>query len=415
MEEKIFSVSEYLEVLNESFKRFKVKIMGEVTDVNLGPSGHVYFNLKDEKDQSIIKCIIWKTRYRIYGIELKDGLKVVAFGNPSIHGQYGFSFIAESIEHTGEGVLKKEYEKLKQKLAEEGVFSEEEKRLIPKYPQKVGVITSRKGAVLADFLNNLGKFGFQVEMIDSRVEGQMAIPDLLSAIKTFRKKDIDVLVIMRGGGDMESMLAFNSEVLVREVSGFPVPVLVGIGHHKDEPLVALAADLAVSTPTAVAHQLSKNWEEAISILDKQEKKIIDKYQYILDEAKMSINESIERIKDANYLIFEKYKKIEYEVRIAFQNFQNSLFSMRRNLNDTTNKLFIGINALFSRVNEKLKYIEKTVLTNDPRHQLELGYSIAYYKNKVLRKVKDVELKKEIDLQVSDGIINTEVKRIKESK
>jgi len=194
--------------------------------------GHVYFSLKDEKDGALINCIIWKSRYAVYGVELKEGVKIIASGYPEIYAPSGrISFIAETIELAGEGALKKAYEKLKKKLAAEGLFEEERKRPLPKYPEKIGVVTSRQGAVLADFLNNLGKFGFKIKMIDSRVEGQLAVADLLLSIKSFQKQDIDALVIIRGGGSLESHLAFNNEMLVRAIADFPVPVIAGIGHH----------------------------------------------------------------------------------------------------------------------------------------------------------------------------------------
>ena len=182
--DKIFSVSEYIDILNTELKKYRAKIIGEVSEISFGPTGHVYFSLKDEKDGSIIKCIIWKSIYSIYGIELKIGDKIIAFGAPNMHRLYGFSFIAETIEYAGEGTLEKEYKRLKKKLTEQGAFAEIRKRPILKYPQRIGVITSRQGAVLADFLNNLGKFGFKIKMIDSRVEGQAAVADLLSSIKT---------------------------------------------------------------------------------------------------------------------------------------------------------------------------------------------------------------------------------------
>ena len=131
-EQKIFSISEYINFLNEGLKDYKAKIIGEVSEVDFGPTGHAYFRLKDAKDQSILKCIIWKSKYDLYGIELKKGSKIIALGNPNIHKQYGFSFIAETIEYAGEGILKKEYEKLKKKLTEEGVFAEYIKRPMPK-------------------------------------------------------------------------------------------------------------------------------------------------------------------------------------------------------------------------------------------------------------------------------------------
>jgi len=122
-----------------------------------------------------------------------------------------FSFICNAIELAGEGALKKAYEALKKKLEREGLFASERKRKLPPYPQTIGIITSKQGAVINDFLTNIGKFGFKLELIDTRVEGPMAVGDILAAIKTFKQRKIDVLVIIRGGGSPESLQAFNNE------------------------------------------------------------------------------------------------------------------------------------------------------------------------------------------------------------
>src|SRR4030042_1566728 len=273
--DRIFSVSEFIALLNIGLKSSKAKIIGEVGEAKAGPTGHVYFTLKDEKDQSTMNCIIWKSRYGLYGIKLQEGMKIMASGYPEIYPLSGrLSVLAETIELAGEGELKKQYDESKKKLEREGVFAVERKRLIPRYPQKIGVITSNQGAVIADFLNNIGKFGFKIKMIDSRVEGQEAVRDLLSSIKTFRKKDIDVLVIIRGGGSLESLMSFNNGLLAREVANFPVPVIAGIGHDKAEPLVALAADVSESTPTAIANLLNESWEEALLRLGGYERGIL---------------------------------------------------------------------------------------------------------------------------------------------
>src|SRR3989344_6356905 len=201
IKDKIFSVSEFIYLLNIGLKSSRAKIVGEVGESKVYPSGHCYFTLKDEKDGAMMNCIIWKSRYQLYGIKMAEGMKILASGYPEIYPLSGkLSFIAETVELAGEGELKKQYEELKKKLTEEGIFAEEKKRPLPAYPQKVGVITSKQGAVLADFLNNLGRFGFKIKMIDSRVEGQEAVADLLSAIKTLKKQDIEALVIIRGGG-----------------------------------------------------------------------------------------------------------------------------------------------------------------------------------------------------------------------
>jgi len=366
-EERIFSVSEYIGYLNKGLREFAARIIGEVSEVKIGPSGHVYFSLKDEGDGGMINCIIWRSRYHLYGIELKEGLKIIAAGYPEIYPPSGrISFLAEVIEHVGEGRLKKEYEMLKKKLSQEGLFSEERKRPLPIYPQKIGLITSLKGAVIADFSNNLGKFGFKVKIIDSRVEGQAAVSDLLSSIKTFKKEDIEVLVIMRGGGSLESMLAFNNELLVREVVDFPVPVIAAIGHHKDAPLVALAADLAVSTPSIAATALSESWKRTSLFLERYERNIIGDYE-------------------------------------------NGLNNVKINLRNLIPDLFLGFKSILSRVIKQLEYIEKAINSHNPERQLCLGYSIASRGGRIIRRIKDVEMGKDIDLRVTDGIIISKVK------
>jgi len=391
--EKIFSVSEFITLLNIGLNKSQVKMIGEVSEAKINSSGHVYFVLKDKKDGSVINCAIWKHRYAIYGIKLKEGMEIIVFGHPNIHKTYGFSFIVETVELAGEGALKKEYERLKKKLTEEGLFAEERKRLIPKYCRKVGLITSKQGAALGDFLSNLGKYGFQIKMIDSRVEGQEAVTELLRSIKTFRNQDIDVLAIIRGGGSAESLEVFNNELLVREVAKFPVPVIAGIGHDKDEPLVALAADASESTPTAVANLLNESWEEALLRLERYERGILGYFEEI----------------------FEKYRSAERSLMISFGNFKNALLNVKMNLRNSVNKSFSGFKSLLSKINQQLEHAEKVVNLNNPERQLMLGYSIARCHGRIIRTVKNTRIGDNIDIQVTDGKINSEVKNIWQKK
>lgn len=409
--EKVFSVSEYIDILNDGFKNYNAKIIGEVSDVNFGPTGHVYFKLKDDKDQSTLKCVIFKPKYDLYNVKVEVGTKLIAFGCPNLHKQFGFSFIAETIEYAGEGILKKEYDKLKKKLTEEGLFETARKRPLPEYPQKIGVITALKGAVIADFSNNLEKFDFKVKMIDSRVEGQIAVDDLLSAVKTFRKYDIEVLVIMRGGGSLESLIAFNNEKLIRKIADFPVPVIAAIGHHKDIPLVSLVADISVSTPSIAAIELNSSWNKASVSLEKYQISIFNNYQNALKDAKNLISRALEGVRDYANSIFNEYKKIENDLKVSFQNFKNVLSNAKIKLNDLLNKSFSGFRILLSRVNQQLEHAEQIIGSNNPERQLSLGYSIARYKGKIIRKVEDATIGENIDLNVTDGVITSEVKNI----
>lgn len=390
LENKIFSVSEFIYLLNIGLKSSKAKIIGEVTEVKISSLGHVYFILKDEKDGAVMSCIIWKSRYGLYGIKLETGMKVLASGYPEIYAPLGkLSFISETIELAGEGTLKKQYDELKKKLELEGIFAEEKKRPLPKYPQKIGVITSKQGAVLADFLNNIGKFGFNIQMIDSRVEGQEAVTDLLAAVKTFRKKDIDVLVVIRGGGSLESLMPFNNELLVREIAAFPVPVVAGIGHDKDEPLVALAADFSESTPTAVAELLNESWEQLLLFLERCERNVIIRYGAILGD----------------------YQAIENKLRVSLEGFKNALLNTKNNFKSYLDKSLSGFKLLLSAIDQRLAQAEKTILLNNPERQLRLGYSIASINGKIIRRTGDVNVGNIIDIKVSDGKIASEVKNI----
>lgn len=400
--DKIYSISEFVGLLNADLKWMKAKIVGEVGEAKAGPTGHMYFTLKEAGNgngagsgrngagDAMLNCIMWSSKYRLFGITLEPGKKIVAYGNPEIYAPNGrLSFVCDTIELAGEGDIKKQYDELKKKLTKEGLFDVENKRLIPKYPHKIGVITSKQGAVIHDFLNNIGKFGFDIKMIDSRVEGQGAVEDLLASIKTFREKDLDVLVIIRGGGSMESLMPFNNELLVREVVGFPAPVLVGIGHDKDVPLVAMAADRSESTPTAVANLLNESWEQALLLLERLERRIFASYG----------------------LIFEKYKTIENRFKISLQNFKNNLLNIKDRLKKYPDKYFTGVGLLCDKVKQKLANTEKLVNLNSPERNLKLGYSIASSNGKIIRKTSDVRIGEEIDLKVSDGVISSEIKNI----
>jgi len=389
--EPIFSVSEYIEFLNISLRKIgAAKITGEVTKLTISGVGHVYFSIKDKSGKGVLDCIIWRSNYALCGVRLEEGKEVILSGYPDIYPLSGrISFKADTIELKGEGALKKAYEELRDKLEKEGAFDLERKKKIPMFPERIGVITSKQGAVIHDFLNNIGKYGFKIQMIDSRVEGQEAIKDLLSAIRTFKKKDIDVLVVIRGGGSLESLQPFNNEALVKEIIGFPVPVIAGIGHDKDAPLFTMAADASESTPTAVANLLNESWDQALLHLERYERDIIGRYEMILGE----------------------YKEIENKLRISFSNFKNALSVARTGLKASLEKSLLGFKSLMAAVNQKIGQAEKAVFFNDPERQLRLGYSIASCDGRIVRETKDVKIGKNIYIKVTDGQIISEVKNI----
>ena len=384
LKNNIFTVSEYIEFLNNVLLSCEAKIEGEVDQVKKSSKGHVYFSLKD-KDGSILDCAIWNYYYRICSVDLKEGMHVVITGIPSIYAPTGrMSFKASLIELVGEGALKKQYEELKKKLEKEGIFDRQLE--LKKYPKRIGVITSKHGAVIHDFLNNLGKYNFKIEFIDSRVEGVEAIEDLIFSIRTFKKRNIDRLIIMRGGGAKNSFDVFNNETVIREIVDFPCPIISGLGHHQDEPLFALASDYSVSTPTAAAHLLNSSWDELVYELKKHEQYIFEKYNSLLN----SINYKIESV-SKNFIILEN----------EIKNKKMFLDNLKVNL----------INNFYSKLKEakeKVIYIEKQINYCDPKRQLKLGYSILRKNNKIIKSIEQIEKEDLIDLEVLDGIIKSKV-------
>ncbi len=385
-DKEIISVGSYLDRLNLSLKQEKARIVGEVSGVQMYEGrSYLYFNIKDTKVEGTLKCFMWKRDFVISGVALKDGLEVVVTAYPSIYKPNGgLTMQIESVELVGLGALKIAYDELKLKLNKEGLFSPERKREIPVYPHKIGVITSKSGAVINDFLTNIGKFGYEINFVDSKVEGVDAIKDLLSAIETLKSKDIDVLVIMRGGGSLESFQAFNNEVLVRAVAGFPVPVLTGIGHDKDEPLVSMVSDKNVSTPTAVANLLNSTWNEANALVNLGEEKIFSKFQSSLREKQSLIENSVVHM-------------------------ESGIKRAGDSLNAISINIVRGFGELLENSLNFLNQSKKILEISNPERQLAYGYSIVKSGDKIVKNIKDVSSGEELDIKVVDGIIKSIVK------
>jgi len=395
------TVAKFVDLLNQRIKPLAVKIIGEVSEAKAGPTGHMYFSLKDDNGPpagearpmggaAVLSCVIWRSRYEMFGIQLMPGAKIVASGHAEIYPPSGrLSFICDTIELAGEGALKKEYDRLLKLLTAQGLFEPTRKRPLPQYLRRIGVITSKQGAVIHDFLNNIGKFGFQIEFIDSRVEGQLAVADLLSSIKTFEKRKIDVLVIIRGGGSLEAMLAFNNEQVVRQIAGFPVPVICGIGHDKDVPLAAMAADIAVSTPTAAANLISESWRKIYQLLDNHQITLLGAYRNALNRIKARL----------------------YENTTIIANFKQLLQKIRLLMDKDISQMMADLNLKLAGARQLLDYAQSTINSNNPERQLMLGYSIARIGGKIIKKTAQAGIGEQLDISVSDGMIISKVESL----
>jgi len=230
-----------------------VWVQGEISNLSRPASGHVYFTLKDSS--AALKCVMWKTSAARLGIPLQDGKAVEVHGKIGVYevsGQY--QLYVDQIRPVGEGALYQEFMRLKAMLEAEGLFAPERKRLIPMFPQKIGIVTSATGAALRDMLNTLRRRLPLVEVIlaPSPVQGIEAPPALVKALQLLNNQLPNVILLARGGGSIEDLWAFNDERVVRAVANSAVPVICGVGHETDFTLCDFAADLRAPTPTAAA-------------------------------------------------------------------------------------------------------------------------------------------------------------------
>jgi len=411
--EKIFEVGEYLDFLNEKLLGAEARVKGEVSSVD-DRGNYLFFKVKDKSGEGLINCFVWRNDYQVSGIELEAGIEVVIWGYPSVYPQSGqLSFQTKLIELVGEGLLKKAYEELKKKLEVEGIFAPERKEVLPKYIHKIGLITSHQGAAIGDFISNVGNYGYRIKFFDSRVEGKQAVFELVKGVKWFNKNmpDLDVIVLVRGGGSLESLQAFNTEALVREIADSKIPVLAGIGHEQDITLAALAADLMVSTPTAAALEIRRPWDEAIHKVENSEKYILNAFQNILSEKKNIVLESERILAGQLENIFERFRRARENLKNSLVKIKMTIDYDKNYLSSASKKLVSDYRRLFSDFKNILKSLAEKIVLHNPERQLKLGYSLVSLGGKIVRSVRDVKLKDKIDIRLQDGDIETEILKI----
>ncbi|MFO7821678.1 MAG: exodeoxyribonuclease VII large subunit [Lentisphaeria bacterium] len=252
--EKIWTISEVnrlvKDVLEQSFYPFWVR--GEVGNLTVHRSGHVYLTLKDSRTQ--LKCVYFRAAAEVRKMDLKVGAKVEAFGRLGVYEPRGeYQMVVNRLRPLGKGDLQRLFEELKKKLREEGLFDDERKRPIPALPRCIGVVTSPQGAALRDFLQVLGRrfANVRVRIFPAAVQGEGAAAQIAGGIEFFNQtKSCDVIVVTRGGGSLEDLWAFNEEIVARAVSASEIPVISAVGHEVDFSICDYTADLRVPTPSA---------------------------------------------------------------------------------------------------------------------------------------------------------------------
>ncbi len=388
IETAVFSVGEFLDYINEIFSARTYTIEGEISEFRPHPTG-AYFSLKDKEGEGILNCYMNPFTYRSLGVTLEDGMLVKAHGTPKIYKPKGrFSFVADSIELSGEGTIRKAYEALKKKLEEEGLFSR--KREIPEFISRVGIITSKTGAVIDDFRKNLKSRGFELFLYDVRVEGAQAHKHIAGAIRWFNghAPECDVLVLIRGGGSLEDLQPFNNELVAREIFSSRIPVIAGIGHDRDVPIASMTSDYMTSTPSFAATLVNESWKRLFETVPVAERRIVDG----CDDIVYAVNTAI---------------------GAAAEKFISGIRYIRTQTRAYTQTILRAFSDTLEKTKTVITNAEKIVVLMNPERNLKLGYSIIYNGDgRVLKSIREVKKDDAITASVADGSFEARVETIK---
>ena len=266
-------------------------VEGELSNLSRPSSGHVYFTLKDSQAQ--VRCAWFRGNQRAAGSALRDGLQVLVRARVSLYDARGdYQLIVETLEDAGEGALRRAFEELKQRLLQEGLFDPEHKQSLPRLPRRLGIMTSPSGAVLHDILTTLKRrfSAIPVLLYPVPVQGDGAAEKISAMLRLAgQRNECEALILARGGGSLEDLQAFNSEIVARAIHACPIPVVTGIGHETDITIADFVADARAPTPTAAAELLSPDGNAWLATLDHRHRQLRRLIQDQLDEGQQRLD------------------------------------------------------------------------------------------------------------------------------
>lgn len=355
----VSELTRYLRQLLEADEVLQdVWVQGEISNLGRPASGHVYFTLKDQS--SSLRCVIWRNNAIRISSQLIEGSAIEAHGTITVYETAGqYQLITDSIRPKGEGSLFQEFLRLKKALDEEGLFDSNRKREIPKFPKRVGIITSPSGAALQDILNTLKRRNpmLEVTIVPSSVQGLEAPLELIRALKYMNRIiKPDVILLARGGGSMEDLWAFNDERFVREIITTSCPVITGIGHETDFTLSDFAADLRAPTPTAAAELATP-----YTVSDLKES-LLALTRTLTEAIELSIKKQIDQVREI--LLRLKYCSPYRRIQVEWQS------------NDSLNRRLIDIQLHKILIEKaKIKGLGDQLLSLNPNNILKRGFAV----------------------------------------
>ena len=441
--EKYLSVTTLTKYLKMKFDKDpyleRVYLTGQVSNFRKRPT-HQYFSLKD--DHAVIQATIWSGIYQKLGFDLEEGMKINVIGRVQIYEPSGsYSIIIEKAEPDGVGALAIQFEQLKKKLTKEGLFQERFKQPLPQFAKRIGVVTSRSGAVIRDIITTVSRRfpGVDILLYPTKVQGDGAAEEIARNIaRANQREDLDVLIIGRGGGSIEDLWAFNEEIVVRAIFESRLPVISSVGHETDVTLADFVADRRAATPTAAAelatpvtkldllthlqnqekrmatavqNVLSKK-KEALkkcsqSVIFRQPERLYDGYLQRLDQLQLRLKQSLRtRISDNKQLVqVRTHQLVQLSPVTKIQRYQDRLGQLDKLLRSQMALVYDAKVAEVKRLSEAL-------LMLDTSRIVARGYAIVKKEESVVDSVEKLNKKDQVTLLMRDGQVELEVKDVK---
>ena len=441
--EKYLSVTTLTKYLKMKFDKDpyleRVYLTGQVSNFRKRPT-HQYFSLKD--DHAVIQATIWSGIYQKLGFDLEEGMKINVIGRVQVYEPSGsYSIIIEKAEPDGVGALAIQFEQLKKKLTEEGLFQERFKQALPQFAKRIGVVTSRSGAVIRDIITTVSRRfpGVDILLYPTKVQGDGAAEEIARNIaRANQREDLDVLIIGRGGGSIEDLWAFNEEIVVRAIFESRLPIISSVGHETDVTLADFVADRRAATPTAAAELATpvtkldvlthlQNQEKRMatavqnvlsrkkealkkcsqSVIFRQPERLYDGYLQRLDQLQLRLKQSLRtRISDNKQLVQARtHQLVQLSPVTKIQRYQDRLGQL--------DKLLRGQMALvYDAKVAEVKRLSEALLMLDTSRIVARGYAIVKKEESVIDSVESLKKKDQVTLLMRDGQVELEVKDVK---
>ena len=441
--EKYLSVTTLTKYLKMKFDKDpyleRVYLTGQVSNFRKRPT-HQYFSLKD--DRAVIQATIWSGVYQRLGFDLEEGMKINVVGRVQVYEPSGsYSIIIEKAEPDGVGALAIQFEQLKKKLAEEGLFQERFKQSLPQFSKKIGVVTSRSGAVIQDIITTVSRRfpGVEIVLYPTKVQGEGAAEEIARNItRANERDDLDVLIIGRGGGSIEDLWAFNEEIVVRAIFESRLPIISSVGHETDVTLADFVADKRAATPTAAAelatpvtkldlltylhnqekrmttavkHTLSKKQETlrilSQSVIFRQPERLYDGYLQCLDQLQLRLKQGLnaELVRNQQKVQERIHRLEQLSPIIKIHRYQDRIQQLKKLLRS---QMAVTYDAKVAEV----KRLSEALLMLDTSRIVARGYAIVKKGEVVVASAKDLKENDQVSLLMRDGQVELEVRDVK---